>query len=266
MRTGILLFFLVLATLCQAHEPVVEVRLDSVSIVVDGPNKAFIIHEVLPKQTLYTIARAYGVRVEHLYQANSELRDRLVKMNEQIKVPLVGMEIKPTIAEGPKAYYRVRPKETAFRLARIYFGMEIEHLLALNNLSQPTLEVGQKLLLGTLTYKELTDDIVESTQDDNAVFENSNKGLTWKEEKSVAFWHKHTEGSNALFVLHDEAPVNSLVEITNPVFGRTIQAKVIGRIPEGAYTRDIDVILSHGVADQLGAIDPRLYVKMKYLK
>lgn len=264
MKYFMIAWGMVMATTAMAHEPIVEVQLDSVSIVVPEINERYIVHQVLPKQTLYTIAKAYNIKVNDLYDANPELRDRLVKKEELIRVPLKGMELIPTISEGPKAYYKVKPKETLFRLARIYFDMDIDHLMRLNNLDGASLEVGQKLLLGTLKIKELNDILAEESEED-LLFLDVEEGQTWTEEKSVGYWLKSADQSTALFVLHNDAPINSLVEVTNPMFDKTVAAKVVGRIPEGAYTGDIDIILSHGLAENLGAIDPRLYVKVKYL-
>lgn len=247
------------------HEPVVGVTIDSVSVVIDHDQK-FIAHTVLPKQTLYTIAKAYGVKVGDLYAANPELKERLVKMNEEIQVPLSGMEILPTITDGIKAYYYVQPKETIYRLSKVYFAMNPEHLMALNNLDQPELQVGQKLLIGTLKISdEAQDASIAEVKGEEVLFDEEFEGLEWVEEKSVAYWLQDGDESTSLFILHNEAPINSMVEITNPMYNRTVNAKVVGRIPPGAYTKDIDLILSHTLAEELGAIDPRFYVRVKYL-
>jgi LysM repeat protein len=238
-----------------------EIKVESVSLVIEPTMDLMAEHQVLAKQTLYSIAKVYGLTVNDLYRANPELRDRLVKVNEKILIPLNGMSLVPTIEEGPKAYYNVKPKETLFRLARVYFNMEVDHLRRLNNMEGNDLEIGQRLLIGTLKAREVELDSAVTTSVEEDIFD----GMEWVEEKNVAYWLRNEDMSTSMVILHNEAPINSLVEITNPMYNRTVMAKVIGRIPDQAYTRDIDAVISHGVATELGAIDPRFYVKIRYL-
>jgi hypothetical protein len=81
-------------------------------------------------------------------------------------------------------------------------------------------------------------------------------------QKGVAWWNKDKLDPN-MFVLHRFAPLNSVLEIRNPMFGRCVRAKVIGTIPP-TYTEDIAIIVSQGVAKSLGALDGRFYVEVRY--
>jgi hypothetical protein len=83
-----------------------------------------------------------------------------------------------------------------------------------------------------------------------------------RRQRGVAWWNKDMKDPN-MFALHRSAPLNSLIEIRNPMFDRSVWAKVIGTIPP-TYTEDISVIVSPGVAKYLGAIDGRFYVEMSY--
>jgi LysM repeat protein len=82
----------------------------------------------------------------------------------------------------------------------------------------------------------------------------------------VAQWAKSASSTNDLYVLHPTAPVNSVVEITNPMTHRTIYAKVLSNMPYKLYTDDISVVVSPGVANLLGAIDSRFYVKLRFVE
>ena len=46
--------------------------------------------------------------------------------------------------------------------------------------------------------------------------------------------------------------------------GATVYAKVIGRIPNNVYGKEVIVIVAPSVAKTLGAIDERFFVKIKY--
>ncbi len=88
----------------------------------------------------------------------------------------------------------------------------------------------------------------------------------WVADKGVAYWqHGHRANTNK-YVLHNSAAINSIIELYNPMLRRTVRAKVIGRIPEETYRNDIDVVLSEGAAESLGALDSRFQIEMRYKK
>ena len=85
-------------------------------------------------------------------------------------------------------------------------------------------------------------------------------------QNGVAQWVKTENTTSDLYVLHPTAPVNSVVEITNPMTHRKIYAKVLSNMPPKLYSEDITVVVSPGVANLLGVIDSRFYVKLRYVE
>ena len=71
--------------------------------------------------------------------------------------------------------------------------------------------------------------------------------------------------NGTVYVLHKNAIIDSYVEMYNPNVNRSVRAKVIGRIPYGAYTNDVCLVLSPRTAVQLGALDNRFKVEIKAL-
>jgi hypothetical protein len=84
-------------------------------------------------------------------------------------------------------------------------------------------------------------------------------------KRGIAYWNKSSQSSE-LFVMHDEAKVNTQIELYNPLVNKRIIATVVARIPGNAYPEDINLVLSPAVARNLGAFDSRFYVEMKYYK
>jgi len=86
--------------------------------------------------TLYSIARKFGIPVETLYQANGLNAQSKLDIGQTIRVPI------------PKEHlYTVKPGDTAWRISKRY-GMTVETLCEINNLSDPSkLYVGQVLIL-----------------------------------------------------------------------------------------------------------------------
>ncbi len=83
------------------------------------------------------------------------------------------------------------------------------------------------------------------------------------QSQGVAFWSRSNSQNNDLYVLHRKAPLNSYIEIYNPMKRKTTYAKVIDRIPDGTNP-DVEVVLSPAAAKMLGARDPKFFVKVKY--
>jgi hypothetical protein len=85
-------------------------------------------------------------------------------------------------------------------------------------------------------------------------------------QNGVAQWAKSGNQVQDLYVLHPTAPVNSVVELTNPMTHRKIYAKVLSHMPPKLYPDDVSVVVSPGVANLLGAIDSRFYVKLRFVE
>lgn len=108
----------------------------------------FINHKVNKKETLYGLARTYGVSVEQILSYNPLVEKIGLKKRMQLKIPVYPKieEPKPVpLAEGLEKYL-VLPKETKWRLAYRY-GITIEELEKLNPQILDGLKVGQEIVI-----------------------------------------------------------------------------------------------------------------------
>ena len=101
-----------------------------------------------------------------------------------------------------------------------------------------------KLLLGNLPYRETMQEIKKA---------------------EVANWDKSMPDNGTVYVLHRDAVIDSYIQMYNPILRRSVLAKVIGRIPYGAYTNNVSLVLSPRAAKQLGALDKRFKVEVQAL-
>lgn len=85
-----------------------------------------------------------------------------------------------------------------------------------------------------------------------------------RQTRGIAIWDKKSSNMGSMYVMHHTAKINSEIEIYNPTIRRTIKAKVVGRIPSGTYPGDVALIITPRVAHELGALDSRLMVEMKF--
>ncbi|MEP1781316.1 LysM peptidoglycan-binding domain-containing protein, partial [Reichenbachiella sp.] len=117
--------------------------------------KKFIIHRAEPKETLYSIARRYGVTIEDLHKQNTSLKDGL-KMYDEIRIPLVKKKrkVEPKIESVVSDnFHLVRQGETLFAISRLY-GLPLDSLVALNDLKNMTLSIGDTLLVKSGTIQD----------------------------------------------------------------------------------------------------------------
>lgn len=104
--------------------------------------KVWIIHQVDPGETLYRLARRYGVEVTVLTEANPG-SDSGLKSGQLIKVPAKSRTTVGT-AKAVIKYHVVSEKETLFSLSKQY-QVTVSDLLRWNNLTSNELRIGQRL-------------------------------------------------------------------------------------------------------------------------
>ena len=121
----ILLSFLIISgneILSAQDSPPVVTRSQTIQ-VVDG--KEYFFHPVLQGQTIFSIARAYGVSQDVIYEANPELRDHGLRFDQIIRIP-VKQDVTPrqvasgAIKETTWIEHQVRRRETVYGISRQY--------------------------------------------------------------------------------------------------------------------------------------------------
>ena len=122
--------------------------LSAQEIVVIGGAK-YSIHDVAKGETLYSLARHYGVTVDAIKRVNPSLADGL-KAGQRIKIPVNGgTEVDATTSATqvePTTTHKVLRKETLYSLSKRY-GVSIEALQEANPHIQKGLKVGQLITI-----------------------------------------------------------------------------------------------------------------------
>lgn len=136
-------------------------------------------HIVAQGETLFSISKRYGVKMEEVKQWNGlanndlEIGQRLiVSKGKQDKT--VESTVRHTKSESKNISHVVAPGETLFSLSRST-GATVDQLKEWNNLVDDNLSIGQELIIGvkesgrevTETVKDATDERVVTKQTDN---------------------------------------------------------------------------------------------------
>ena len=253
---------------------------DTVFLTIGDFHEKIFHHEIEEKQTLYSLARFYGLHVEELYHYNPIFRSQSISVGSKIKIPIPNRAIIRYRKAGFKAeehvpvYYVVKKGDTFFNISARLFKMPIDTIMNRNQLVSEVLSVGQKLFIGWMSLNGIPESYRSfrgnpEWKKSQALRNNYALARTGRKEyneQGVAFWQKNGHSNTDLYALHRSAPVNSVIAVTNPMKRRTVYAKVLGRISENVYGSDITVVISPKVAEFLGAKDPRFFVKVRYLK
>jgi LysM repeat protein len=125
-----------------------------------------IVHEVAPKETLYSISKKYNVTVDEIKQWNN-LSDNALSVGQQLSIRKKGTAataVTPTrpVAEAPvkKGVHVVAAKETLFSISKQY-GITEEQIRAWNDLDGSELKVGQTIYVSAPAGKPAGQTIVK---------------------------------------------------------------------------------------------------------
>ena len=161
----------------------VEKTIPTLSPAVANTNSisSEVTHEVLPKESLYSIAKKYKITISDLKNTNPELGNRSLKVGQKIKVPVKKASNESLVAENSEVKsqkeisisstqdsnhdkkpeiettHEVLPKETKYGIAKEY-GITVEELEKQNP------NISKKLLVGSVlkirTSKVIPIDVV----------------------------------------------------------------------------------------------------------
>jgi peptidoglycan endopeptidase LytF len=285
----------------------VPVSSSSSSPIEEAVTGNLIEHAVAKKENLNMLAEKYGTTVNEIKRINN-LRSINLQIGQILKIPSQNAPVEasdvvtsqpekppvPIVTSIPKPVEEKKPiviintpaptneefiehtvagNETMYSIATKY-KMTMDQLKAKNNLTNNSLNVGQKLLIkGQYPVKPVpvdpssaqAIDTTNSLKDPSLRYPPSRYGLNQVDEKGTATWIVDPDlDPTKMLVLHRSAPIGTVMKITNPMSNRTTFAKVVGKFTENESTKDIIIVMTKAVADALGALDKRFYCNLTY--
>jgi hypothetical protein len=267
-------------------------------------NDIFYSHPCDKGINIYDLAEVFQINAEKLLRENKINPKSPNNDGKIVKIPIYKNLIlaKPAANHGKKPQlklkYQVKKGDNLFRIAKEYFGTDVASLAMLNNKKTTDVKIGEELLIGWLDINmkdpkptpKFTSNKIEERKlpskpvvSPNKTTETKNqtpivypvKNTSEENEEDVkivkyylsdviGFWDRTAVNSKSYFVLHDEAKIGTLMDVYNPMLKTHIKAKVIGKIPSHTYAEDIQIIISPALAKELGILDGRFKVNIKY--
>lgn len=206
-------------------------------------------HTVAASETLYSIARQYKVTV-----------DQLVKWNN-----LASTEVKPgqTLFLAQPEYSKadkITPKQTVIEQKR-------EPVTQSNTkIDQPKKDVEPKKEAEQPKVVKADPPKTEPTQTQTIKISESVRNGNEMIESGIAELIVDTEGNRKYLALHRTAPVGTILKVRNEMNNREVFVRVMGKLPDTAFTDKVIIRVSKSAYDRLGAIDQRFRVEVTYYK
>lgn len=205
-------------------------------------------HEVQAKETLFSIARQYGVTVDQLKEWN-HLEGSALDIGQSLYVsrPEEG-EVKPQDKPVAQPVVTARPPaETRPELTETPAGPSKKTPVLKNTAPVSTPESRGQSVESIRISESLSsgDEIIEG---------------------GLAELIEGTEGNRKYLALHRTAPMGTILKVRNEMNNREVFVRVMGKLPDTALTDKLIIKISKSAYDRLGAIDPRFRAEVTYYR
>lgn len=203
-------------------------------VVEDGSAEQVLFHLVEEKQTLYAIARLYGVRTEEIVEWN-KLPDNNIQIGSKLLIKTSAV-VKTEILELA---------DTG------------------DNLVDPILNIDTKSIAthkAVVPQNGLQDQLYQSFLDAksrNQAVSSGRFSISWLKSSSDKM-------SSGYFALHKSAPVGTIIKVTNLVSKKYVFVKVIGKLPESSENISIQMRMSTQAQRDLQLNGEKAYVELEF--
>lgn len=236
----------------------------------------YLYHQIKKEDNLIDIATYYGLDATAISQING-LKDNQIKGRKIIKIPVQYKKvISPRQLSSIEKYnyiplfYKIKKGDTLYKLFRKYFPKDSTQIKKINSIRDNIIKIDAKLFIGYYPVQPVKKAAVDSKIQSVDLRDTLKLGSDKAKQTLVSTtgaantFTPPFEKTPHAYVLSNKIPEHSVVEITNPMSNKKITAKVIGKIPPGKYPLDILLLLTKNDASDLGFLDLKFFVSVKY--
>lgn len=200
------------------------------------------VHTVAQKETMFSIARQYGITVDQLKTWNN-LQGSELSIGQTLFVaqPAKGTTV-ASRDNSATTSVKVDPPATTSTPTTV----------------TPPKEQPQSTTSQTATSTQSPPQTIRISEATKNTDEVSEVGL--------AELIEGTEGNRKYLALHSSAPVGTILKIRNEMNNREVFVRVMGKLPDAAKADKVVIRISRSAYDRLGAIDPKFRVQVTYYK
>lgn len=205
------------------------------------------LHQVEPQQTLYSISRMHGVKVEDIKRWNN-LPDNTISLGVQL---IVGKG-QPVPSRNP-IYISESDDE-------IVQDNTTQTALASAEPVPTTSPANQHIVLTPQPASPTPATTVAADEDVDEV-----SGAKKIIQTGMAEMIDPKADTNKYLALHKTAPVGTIMQVKNAMNDQVVYVRVIGKLPDTGASDNVVVRLSKKACQKLGAIDQKFRVELSYM-
>lgn len=262
-------------------------------------------HLVEKSETLYSIARQYGISVADL-KAWNNLPTDAISLGDKLRVEgpsqtagsrrtwantAAGISTGDPLSYAGKIVHTVEPKETLYSVARMFDTTE-ENIKEWNRLPSDRLSIGQKLIVGTSQglpgrsesgrlvrseeeerpkdYKYNSNPISitqigDPSQEDLEEGKPENGSVRKITELGLAMVIEDTVNTKKYLALHRTAPIGTIMQVHNEMNNLSVFVRVVGKLPATGDNDKVLIKLSQKAFEKLSAYNDKFPVRLTYV-
>lgn len=231
-------------------------------------------HVVKKGETLYSISRAYGVKVKDLLKLNPSLTAKSsIRPGQKLTIPgrlNIGSSVHldsayQTSTKRPTAKVAVpatpdTPYKDEDSKARRGVPADQENAMAIINNDQPVINARSTSVPADAYSVRAAS---SNAADYPGLFGQyaAHGYKTSKTRGAANFIDDNTQG-NPYLALYSGAETGSIIKVTNMMNKKTVYVKVVGRVPTADAGKEVILKLSNKVARELGTVDDKFLVEV----
>ncbi len=210
---------------------------DVIELHVSTQGKTYYKHTIEKGQTLYSLSKLFSVPVKTILKINGLKSANTIEPGTGILVPfdlnLMSISTRePAVDEGVfiPVVYEVRPRETLYRIAKVYFGQEVKSLMKRNNLDGIGIEIAEQLIIG---WYKVSDRIKSPLTDRDVIDTNINDDLALAEEvkEEEAFADEENAETTDSMSVETKMPKNFNVSLLGKLkYNKNYKVKSCGEV------------------------------------
>jgi LysM repeat protein len=231
-------------------------------------------HVVQMKETLYSISRLYGMKVDEIKALNGMKTNELsvgqvikVSANSKSDLPESKPDVKPKEKSVVNGFteYLVQSGDILETIAR-KFNVRPDSIIIWNELSDSYLAIGQRILIKGEIDKEAQKiaQKVETTGYSKISRITDQSGFSKVFEEGIAKKIEEAGDSDKYLAMHRTLKVGSMVEVRNLMNNKKIFVRIVGKLPSTGINDNTLIRLTPICFERLGIIDPTSRVEISY--
>jgi LysM repeat protein len=213
-------------------------------------------HTVKKGETLFSISKNYGVKVNDLLKANPGLGTTSIHPGQQLHIPAHAASAKPAVVPASIAHKPVSvpsTPETPYREEDSKVRKTTESTTAVNA-EQPLIKKPGAEVLRTTSG---------NAADYASIYNQySTDGFKPKKNKGAANALDENTSGNQYLALYNDAESGSVIKVTNLMSKKVVYVKVVGRVSSTDAGKEVMLKLSKRAAIDLGATDEKFLVEV----